>query len=81
MSTEAVICPFEDCKHFGKVEYVELKRFRYHLARDHDRVDLVQFAFEKGIIQDPTKYHNHSYIIKKIAELSKVNGDLCHGSS
>jgi len=81
VSTEAVICPFEDCKHFGKIEYVELKRFRYHLARDHDRADLVQFAFEKGMIQDPTKYHNHSYIIQKIAEFSKVDGDLSYGTS
>jgi len=81
VSTEAVICPFEDCKHFGKIEYVELKRFRYHLARDHDRANLVQFAFEKGIIQDPAKYHNDSYIIQKIAELSKVDGDLSYGTS
>ena len=81
MSTVAVICPFEDCKHFRKIEYVELKRFMRHLAQDHDRNDLLQFAFEKGTIQDPTKYHSHSYIIQKIAELSKVNGDLYHGSS
>jgi len=81
MSTVAVTCPFEDCKHFRKIEYVELKRFMRHLAQDHDRTDLVQFAFEKGIIQDSTKYHNDSYIIQKIAELSKVNGDLSYGTS
>lgn len=81
MSAAAVVCPFEDCKHFGKIEYVELKRFRRHLAQDHDRNDLLQFAFQKGIIQDPTKYHNDSYIIQKIAEISKVNGGLYHESN
>jgi len=81
MSSIPVICPFEDCKHFGKIEYVELKRFMRHLAQDHDRANLVQFAFEKGIIQDSTKYHNDSYIIQKIAEFSKVNGDLSYGIS
>ena len=74
MSATAVVCPFEDCKHFGKIEYVELSRFRCHLAQDHDRNDLLQFAFQKGIIQDTTKYHNHSYVIQKIAEISKVKG-------
>jgi len=76
MSLESVSCPFEDCKHFGKIEHVELSRFRRHLAQDHDRNDLIQFAFRKGIIQDTTKYHNHSYIIQKIAEISKVKRGL-----
>ena len=68
-----VSCPFEDCKLFGKVQYMELKRFRLHLAMDHDRNDLFRLAFEKGIIDDPIRYHNHSFVIQKIAEISKVS--------
>ncbi len=76
-----VSCPFEDCKHYGIIEHVELNRFKRHLAADHDRNDLIQFAFQKGIIQDHTKFHNHSYIIKKIADISKVPRGLYHGSN
>jgi len=67
-----VLCPFEDCSHFGKIEYVELDRYRCHLARDHDRDDLFQLALKMGIIQDPIHFHNHSYIIQQIALLSQV---------
>ena len=73
MSGISVDCPFEDCPHHGITEYVELNRFKRHLAQDHDRYDLVQFAFKIGIIEDPIHYHNDSYIIQKIAEYSKVN--------
>ena len=81
MSTVAVSCPFEDCPHFGKIEYVELDRYRRHLAQDHDRADLIQLAIKMGIIQDPLHFHNHSYVIQQIAEISKVSGDLYNGSS
>ena len=72
MTSHSVSCPFEDCKLFGIIEYVELNRFKRHLAADHDRADLVQFAYKKGIIEDRIKYYNHSYIIQKIAEICKV---------
>ena len=66
MASTRFVCPIEDCKHFNKVEYS---------ARDHDRNDLYKFAFQKGIIDDPIKYHNPSYIIQQIAEISKVKYD------
>ena len=78
MTTIAVSCPFEDCKHFGQTVYVESSIFKRHLAVDHDRYELRQFALRKGIIQDLVHYHNDSYIIQKIAEISKVSGDLCN---
>jgi hypothetical protein len=81
MTTVAVSCPFEDCRHFGQIVYVELSRYKRHLAVDHDRYELRQLAFRKGIIQDSIRYHNDSYIIQKIAEISKINGDLYHGSN
>lgn len=75
MSNVRVICPFEDCSHHSKPEYTELDNFRRHLAQDHDRNDLFQLAYKKGIIDDPIRFHNHSYVIQKIAEFSIVNGD------
>jgi len=72
LSNVFVICQIEGCKLFNKVEYIELDRFRRHLARDHDRYDLYQLAYDKGIIQDPIRYHNPSYVIQQIAELSRV---------
>lgn len=72
MNSVAISCPFEDCKHFGKILHVELDRYKKHLRSDHDRNDLLQFAFAKGIVQDSSSYHNFSYIIQKIAEISKV---------
>jgi len=81
MSTVAVSCPFEDCPYFGKIEYVELKRFRRHLAQDHDRNDLFQLAFKLGIIQDSLRFHNHSYIIQQVAEISKISWGVHNGSN
>lgn len=81
MTCITVSCPFEDCKHFGKIEHVEQNMYIKHLYRDHNRHDLIQFAFQKEIIHDPSQYHNFSYIVQKITEISKVNGDGCHGSS
>jgi len=72
LSNVFVKCPFEDCPHYDKPEYIELDRFRRHLARDHDRYDLYQFAYDKGIIQDPIRYHNPSYVIQRVAEISRV---------
>ena len=69
MSSAKFSCLLEDCKYFGKVQYVEYSLFKKHLARDHDRYDLYRLAFQKGIIDDPTRYHNPSYVIQKIADL------------
>ena len=75
MSSAFFSCPFEDCKHFGKTEYIEHSAFKNHLVRDHDRYDLFKLAFQKGIIEDPIRYHNSSYVIQKISEFSKVKYD------
>ena len=66
-------CKIEDCKHFGKVQYVEYSLFKKHLARDHDRYEIYQLAYQKGIINDPIRYHNSSYVIQQIAEISRVS--------
>lgn len=62
----------EDSKCFGKVIHTEYSMFKRHLVYDHDRSDVYQFAFQKGIIQDPIRYHNLSYVIQQIAEFSRV---------
>ena len=75
MSSADVLCPFEDCKYFGKIEYVALNKFLEHLHRDHDRYDLIQFAQQMKIIQGPLCFHDFKNIVKKIAEYSKVHKD------
>ena len=72
MSSVRVVCQIPGCKHFGKIEYTELDRFRRHLALEHDRYDLYQFAYDKGIIQDPIRYQSISYVIQQVAEISRV---------
>ena len=67
-----VRCLFPDCPHHEKPEYVELDKFRRHLAQDHDRYALYQLAFDNGIIDDPIRYHNASYVIQQVAEFSRV---------
>ena len=73
MGSASFSCPFEDCKHFRKVQYVEYSLFKKHLARDHDRYEIYQLAYQKGIINDPIRYHNSSYVIQQIAEISRVS--------
>ena len=72
MSSVLVVCRISGCKQFGKVKYTELHRFRRHLALDHDRKDLYQFAYDYGIIEDPSHYHNTSYVLQQVAEFSRV---------
>ena len=72
MSTVTVLCPVKGCKFSGKIVTVEFDHYMRHLARDHDRNDLIQLAFKLGIIQDPSGFHNYSYIIQQIARISKV---------
>ena len=79
MSSIRVSCPFEDCRFHNLIEYVELNRFKRHLAQDHDRSQLIELAYKKGIIQDPIKYHNHNFIIQRIALGSKVKGGFLSG--
>ena len=72
MSGVFVCCRIRGCTLYGKKQYMELDRFRRHLAQDHDRYDLFQLAFDEGIIDDPIRCHNHSYVIQQIAEISRV---------
>ncbi|HEV2193424.1 MAG TPA: hypothetical protein VGR54_07405 [Nitrosopumilaceae archaeon] len=72
MSSARFSCLIENCKHFGKVLYVEYSLFKKHLARDHDRDELYELAYRMGIIEDPFRYHNPSYVIQKIADLCVI---------
>ena len=64
--------PFEDCPFFGKVQYTEKPFFKKHLALNHDFNELLNFAFNKGLIQDPIRYHNRNFVINRIADFCKV---------
>jgi len=64
--------PFEKCPFFAKVQYAEKLFFKKHLVLNHDFNDLVQFALNKGLIQDSIRYHNRNFILNQIIEFCKV---------
>lgn len=64
--------PFEECPFFAKVQYAEKSFFKKHLVLNHDFNDLVQFAFDKGLIQDPIRYHNRNFVLNQIIKFCKV---------
>ncbi len=74
MSGCFVIEPFEDCPFFSKVRFTELTFFKKHLVLHHDFNELLKFAFNKGLIQDPIRYHSKNFVIDRIAEFCKVKG-------
>ena len=64
--------PFEDCPFFAKVQYSEKSFFKKHLVLNHDFAELFQFALDKGLIQDPIRYHNRNFVLDRIVEFCKV---------
>ena len=69
MSSGFVSCPFEDCKYYGKLEYAEIDHFKRHLALEHDDFELLQLAFQKGIISKQYSSYSLSFVIRKISKL------------
>ncbi len=72
MSSVKISCPVQGCKFYGKIINVEFCHYIRHLTKDHDRNELIQLSFKKGIIQNPLGYQNHSFIIQQIGQFSKV---------
>ena len=64
--------PFEDCPFYAKIQYAEKYFFKKHLVLNHDFEDLFQFALDKGLIQDPIRYHNRNFVLNRIVEYCKV---------
>jgi len=69
MSSAFVSCPFEECEHFGKVEYAEIAFFEHHLASKHDFIELYHLALEKGIVKDQHHFHSLNFVVRKLAKL------------
>ena len=77
MSGCYIIEPFEDCPFSFKVQFTEIIFFKKHLALNHDFNDLLKFAFNKGLIDDPIRYHSKNFVINRIAEFCKISsGEL-----
>ena len=72
MSSFFIIEPFEDCPHFNKVQFTDPSFFKKHLATNHDFNELLKFAFNKGLIQDPIRYHNKAFVINRIVEFCRI---------
>jgi len=67
--------PFESCFCSAKIQYAEKSFIKKHLVLNHDFAELVQFAFDKGLIQDPIRYHNRSFVLNVIIDYCKVKGN------
>jgi len=65
-------CPIEGCKWFDTIVYADSDAIKRHLYRDHDYADVEKFAFDRGIINDPVRFHNHGYVINQIVKLCRL---------
>ena len=65
-------CEFEGCPFYEKPQYAEIIFFKKHLVLRHGFDCLLDFAHQKGIIQDPYRCPSLSFLIERIAELSKI---------
>jgi len=74
MSSAFVSCPFEECEYYGKLEYSEIAFFERHLASEHDFIELIDLAFQKGIIKNRFKIHSLNFVIKRIARIFTFRG-------
>ncbi len=72
MSGSFVTCPFEECEHFGKMEFAEMGFFMHHLASNHDYIELYNLAVKKGVIKDTFEKHSTNFVVRKIAKLFTV---------
>ena len=69
MPSGIVSCPFEECSHYGKLEYSEIGFFENHLASEHDFIELYQLALEKGMIRNRFQIQSLNFVVKRIARI------------
>jgi len=63
---------FNNCKSCKRVIYADDNQLKRHLWQKHDFTEIEEKAFEVGIIQDNTKFHNRAFLIDKLVEKFKV---------
>jgi len=65
--------PFENCPFYNKSLYTEKSFIKKHFVLNHDFAELVQFALDKGLIQDPIRYHNRNFVLNRVVDFCKVS--------
>jgi len=74
VSSAFVSCPFEECRHYGKLEFSEISFFERHLASEHDFIELYQLALEKGIIRNRFQIQSLNFVVRRIARIFTFRG-------
>ncbi len=62
-------CKIPGCKYFGKEMYADFSSIKIHLHQKHDHQELVNFAYEEGLITSKSGYISHYWLVEEIAKL------------
>ena len=62
-------CKIPGCKHFGKEFYADFSSIKKHLHQKHGHQDLVNVAYEEGLITSKSGYISHNWLVEEIAKL------------
>ena len=62
-------CIIPGCKYYGKEMYSDIVFLKKHLHTHHGHHELVEFAYEKGLIQSKYGYISHDWLVDEIAYL------------
>ena len=62
-------CVIPGCKLFGKEIYADLKQLKKFIHKNHDHSQLVDFAYEKGLIQSKNGYISHNWLLEQFVKL------------
>lgn len=64
-----VTCHIPGCKLYGKEMYADIMFLKKYLHTHHDHHELIEFAYEKGIITSKVGYISHEWLVNEIAHL------------
>lgn len=71
-NNQKLTCVIPGCKAFGKIIFGDLKQLERFLHQAHEHNELVNFAYEEGLISSKHGYVSHIWLLNKIAELCVV---------
>ena len=62
-------CKSPSCKYFEKEMYADFSSIKKHLHQKHGHQDLVNVAYEEGLITSKSGYISHDWLVEEIAKL------------
>ena len=66
------VCVIPDCEYNKQNLYADIVFIKRHLHNKHGHHELVNFAFEKGLIPSKEGYISHSWLVNEIAQLCLI---------